>query len=300
MKRKTILITGGAGFIGSNLCEKYVSLGHSVTSIDNYFSGSTNNHIDGVQYYNSDVKFINTLFENKKFDLVIHLGEYSRVETSFDDVGLVMRNNSFGIIEVLEYCRKFNSKIVYSGSSTKYGDIGSFSSPYSYIKTKNTELVKNYGEWFGLDYAITYFYNAYGKNEISSGRYGTFIAKCMQAAKNNKQMIITLPGTQKRNFTHVDDIIDGIILVAEKGYGDEYGIGNTEQYSVLEVAEMFGCDIKYIKHRKGNRMNNALVIDKTLSLGWFPKKNLLDYIKENNLPIKSNMVKNKITDKTII
>lgn len=278
MKSKTVLITGGAGFIGSNLCERYLSLGYSVTSIDNYFTGFTNNHIDGVRYYNGDVMFINEIFKNKKFDIVFHLGEYSRVETSFDDIDIVIRNNSFGIVEVLEYCRKFGSKLIYAGSSTKYGDIGPSSSPYAYTKAKNTELVKNYGEWFGLDYAITYFYNVYGKREISKGKYATFIAKCKHAAKTGDEIPIVLPGTQKRNFTHIDDVIDGLVLVANKGYGDEHGIGSSEQYSVLEVAKIFGCNIKYIKPRKGNRMGSEVVTDKTLELGWKPKRTLKDYV----------------------
>jgi UDP-glucose 4-epimerase len=280
MVHKNILITGGAGFIGSNLCERYIHLGHSVTSIDNYFTGSVANHIEGVRYYNDDVRHINEIFKNEYFDLVFHLGEYSRVETSFDDVDIVMRNNSFGIIEVLEYCRKSGSKLMYAGSSTKYGDIGTFSSPYAYIKAKNSELVKNYGEWFGIDYAITYFYNVYGKREISSGKYATFIAKCEHAAKTGTEISIVMPGDQKRNFTHIDDIINGLILVAEKGYGDEYGIGSPDQYSVLEVAKMFGCNIKYIKKRKGNRTKSDLMTFKTLALGWEPKMNLKDYIDE--------------------
>jgi UDP-glucose 4-epimerase len=278
MNKKTVLITGGAGFIGSNLCEKYVSLGYEVASIDNYFTGTIDNHVDGVEYYNSDVKNINKIFKNKKFDLVFHLGEYSRVETSFEDIEFLIRNNSFGIVEVLEYCRINKSKLIYAGSSTKYSDIGISSSPYSYTKAKNTELVKNYGEWFGLDYAITYFYNVYGNREISHGKYATFIAKCINAVKTNSKILIVRPGTQKRNFTHIDDIIDGLILVADKGYGDEYGIGNLEKYSILKVAEMFNCSIMYTEEKKGNRMHSELIIDKTIKLGWKPKNQLEDYI----------------------
>jgi len=276
-ERTNILITGGAGFIGSNLCERLVKTGHNVVSVDNYSTGSRSNHVPGVSYHDMHTADIFEL--DFKPTSIYHLGEYPRVEQSFDDIRQVWESNSTGSFEVLEFARSKKAKLIYAGSSTKFGDIGADSSPYAFTKAKNTELVKNYGIWFGLDYAITYFYNVYGKNEIADGKYATLIAKFARLAKNGKALTITSPGSQLRNFTHVDDIVDGLILVGQNGIGDGYSIGSEETYSVLDIAKMFGGEIEMMAHRAGNRMEATLSTYKTQSLGWSAKRNVRGYIK---------------------
>ena len=276
---KSILVTGGAGFVGSHLCEKLYSLGHTVTSIDNYFTGSVANHILGVHYIRGDVSTINNVFKARRFDIVYHLGEYSRVEQSFDDVETVLDFNTKGINEVLKYCMKYNTKLVYAGSSTKYGDNGPNSSPYAFTKAKNTELVKNFGEWFGLDYAISYFYNVYGPREIQDGHYATVIAKFHRLKKEGVPLPIVSPGTQQRNFTHISDIVNGLILVGENGHGDGYAIGNSKAYSIIEVAEMFQSELEYLPPRRGNRMSAVIDTSAVQSLGWEETVDLETYIK---------------------
>jgi len=213
--------------------------------------------------------------------MVYHLGEYSRVEQSFDDIETVWRYNKDGIFAVLEFVRKAGCKILYAGSSTKFGDggLGRSASPYAWTKATNTELVMNYGAWFNVPYAITYFYNVYGKREISSGKYATLIAMFTEKMRNDQSLTIVSPGTQKRNFTHIDDIIDGLVLVGENGYGDEFGIGSPESFSILEVAEIFEGKIEMLPERKGNRMTADVVTDKTQALGWAPTRTLAEYIK---------------------
>lgn len=275
-----ILVTGGAGFIGSHLCERLAKDdSNEVFSLDNYSTGSRDNHVDNVTYITGYTRSINNL-SDYKFDIIYHLGEYSRVEQSFKDISKVIEYNKIGTQAVLEYVRKEKCKLVYAGSSTKYGDIGSNSSPYSWSKASNTEMVKNYGEWYGIDYAITYFYNVYGPREIEKGNYSTLIAKFKKLKSEGESLPIVLPGTQQRNFTHVYDIIDGLILVGEKGYGDEYGIGNSKSYSIFEIAEMFESDYTMLPERKGNRLSAEVITKKTEDLGWKPTRNLKEYINE--------------------
>ncbi|GGN37361.1 MULTISPECIES: NAD-dependent epimerase/dehydratase family protein [Marinomonas] len=280
MKDKKVLVTGGAGFVGSHLCERLVAMGgYEVYSLDNYFTGSEANHVAGVTYIRGETKDIAMLVDFMPH-MVYHLGEYSRVEQSFDDIEKVWAYNKDGIFSVLEFVRKVGCKILYAGSSTKFGDggFGRSASPYAWTKATNTELVMNYGNWFNVPYAITYFYNVYGEREIQTGKYATLIALYKEKMRKGEPLTVVSPGSQKRNFTHIDDIIDGLVLVGENGYGDEFGIGSEEGFSIVEVAKMFGGQIEMLPERKGNRMTADVIADKTKALGWSAKRTLSDYI----------------------
>ena len=277
---KKILVTGGAGFIGSHLCQA-LSRDKSckVYSLDNYSTGVEENHVPNVTYIRGETKDISSII---KFDpdYIYHLGEYSRVETSFDDIEKLWRYNKDGIFAVLQFCRNCGAKIIYAGSSTKYGDggIGKSQSPYAWIKSSNTELVVNYGKWFGVQYAITYFYNVYGEREIAEGKYATLIAIFIRKYMRGEKLTVVSPGTQKRNFTYIDDVVDGIILVGEKGSGDEYGIGHRRAYSILDIVKMFNSDFELLPERKGNRMSARVITSKTEKLGWNARTSLREYI----------------------
>ncbi len=278
MGEKTVVVTGGAGFIGSHLCEALVRLGYRVISLDNYFTGTEENHIPGVEYRTGHTKDIERLIPETP-DIVFHLGEYSRVEVSFEEPELVWDLNKVGTSAVLEFCRKRGCKIVYAGSSTKFGDggLGRTGSPYAWSKASNTELVKNYGEWYKLPHAIAYFYNVYGPRE-RSGRYGTLIQIFSEKMKKGEPLTVNAPGTQKRNFTHVHDIVRGLVLIGEEGHGDNFGIGHEKAFSVLEVAEMFGGDVLVLPERPGNRMDSSIDTTNLRALGWVTKHSLKDYI----------------------
>ena len=275
-----VLVTGGAGFIGSHLCEQLAQDENEVFSLDNYSTGTEENHVDNVTYIKGETKNIEKLI-NFIPDIIYHLGEYSRVEQSFDDIEKVWSSNKDGIFAVLQFCRKTKAKIVYAGSSTKFGDggLGRSQSPYAWSKASNTELVENYANWFGVKYAITYFYNVYGDREISSGKYATLIALFIEKYKNGEPLTVVSPGTQLRNFTHIDDIISGLVLVGEKGEGDNYGIGCSCSYSILDIAKMFGGSIEMLPERKGNRMASEVMCERTRNLGWKEKATIKDYIK---------------------
>lgn len=279
MDSKTVLVTGGAGFIGSHLCRRLQKLGHDVISLDNYEFGSIENHVYGVEYIKGHTKDVERLGP-VSVDLIYHLGEYSRVEVSLSEPARVWDLNAAGTFGVLEYWRAHKCKLVYAGSSTKFGDggLGRVGSPYAWTKAANTELVENYGRWYGLRYAVTYFYNVYGPGERTASEYGTVIETFRRQFLSGHPLTVVAPGTQKRNFTHVDDIIDGLILVGQKGEGDEFGLGSPESYAILEVAKMFGRSVEMLPERAGNRMDAELDTSKSRAIGWSPKRKLSEYI----------------------
>lgn len=282
---RKILITGGAGFIGSNLCEKLSKdQTNEIVVLDNYSTGLQQNHIDGVQYVRGETKDIDNLIDLSP-DVIYHLGEYSRVEQSFGDIELVAQSNMAGTFQVLLFCLKHNSKLIYAGSSTKFGDNGEgrHQSPYGWSKASNVDLVKNFGNWYGMEYAIAYFYNVYGKREIAEGKYATLIALFSEKYKKRLPLTVVAPGTQVRNFTHVDDIVSGIICVGMDGHGDGYGIGSDESFTILEIARMFGGEIEMLPERPGNRMFADLHVKKIKELNWRAKHSIVDFIDEIKL-----------------
>lgn len=282
MTRQKILVTGGAGFIGSHLCEALINdSSNEVYSLDSYFTGREENHIKNVNYIKGCTSEIDKLIDFVP-NIIYHLGEYSRVEQSFLDIDKVWEFNKVGTYSVLEFAKKNGAKLIYAGSSTKFGDggLGRNQTPYAWSKASNTELVENYGYWFNMNYAIVYFYNVYGKREISSGKYATLIALFKEKMRKGETLTVVNPGLQKRNFTHIDDIIDGLILVGENGYGDQFGIGSPESFTVHEIAKMFGGKVKMLPERLGNRMDAEIYTTKTEEIGWKCKNKIADYIKE--------------------
>lgn len=294
--KKLVVVTGGAGFVGSHLCERLVTEGYAVISLDNYFTGTPANHVAGVAYRTGHTKDIAKLIPETP-DLVFHLGEYARTEKSFEDVELVWDLNKLGTFAVLEFCRRRGCKVVYAGSSTKFADGGEGrdQSPYAWSKATNTELVQNYAEWFGLQYAITYFYNVYGPREMS-GPYGTLIRIFTELYRHGQPLTVTAPGTQTRNYTHVHDIVEGLILVGRIGQGDGYGIGADQMYSVLDVANMFGGKIVMMPERKGNRQNGGVDNAQVKALGWQQQHTLPDWIAE----VKQTVVAAKTTEPRVL
>ena len=278
--KKLILVTGGAGFVGSHLCERLAKEGHMVISLDNYFTGYKENHVKDVEYREGHTKDIAKHIPETP-DIIFHLGEYSRVEQSVFEPDVVHNLNTIGTAAVIEFWRTCRSKLIYAGSSTKFGDGGTArsTSPYAATKAANSELVKEVGERDGLPYAVTYFYNVFGPRE-RTGVYGTIVESFKQMYLRGTPLTVVAPGTQERNFTHVDDIVDGLLLVGEKGHGDEYGLGNERSFSITNIARLFGSDIIMMPERVGNRMQSRLDTVKSNMLGWSAKRSVEEYIRE--------------------
>ena len=285
---KLILVSGGAGFVGSHLCERLVADGHRVISLDNYFAGSKDNHVEGVEYREGHTKDIASLVPETP-DIIYHLGEYARVAKSLEEPEVVFDLNMVGTAGVLAYWREKKCKLVYAGSSTKGvgaredGVVGRDLAPYTWMKAVNTEFVVNYGRWYSLPYAIVYFYNVYGPRERTIEEYGTVIETWRQYTIQQRPLMVREPGTQVRAFTHVLDTVEGIVLVGEKGEGDNFGIGTDEKFSLLEVAGMFGGEIEMLTATRSTRGTAEVDSTKTRALGWAPRHTLPDYIAETKI-----------------
>jgi UDP-glucose 4-epimerase len=282
MKQHVVLVTGGAGHVGSHLVERLVSDERNrVISLDNYFTGRTANHIDGAEYREGHTKDIAQIIPETP-NVVFHLGEYARIATSFEDVGLVHDMNSTGTFAVAEFCRARSvAKLVYAASSTRFaieGD-GRHQNPYSFTKAVNVDLLNDYGRWYGLPYAICYFYNAFGPREVGDGRYATLIAKFESRYRRGEPLEVVEPGTQRRAFTYVKDLARGIAQVAAVGQGDGYALRADASYSLLNIAQAFGGDVRLVPGYAGR---NDVTNDPTRArdeLGWSASVDVLDYIR---------------------
>jgi len=276
-----ILVTGGAGFIGTNLIKLLKNTQNcEIFSIDNYSIGLKDNHIDEVEYIDDDILNIGNY--NLDFDIIFHLAALSRIQPSFDDPTSVYEINTTGTQRVLEYAKKINSRVIYSGSSSMHHNPSI--SPYAMTKYLGEELCKLYKYTFDLNIDIVRFYNVYGPYEILEGDWAAVIGKWRDQLKKGLPLTIVGDGRQRRDFTHVDDIVDGLIKISKKK-SDNYiwELGSGKNYSIYEVFEMFkkkfDCECIFIDEQKGNyretlRENNYALTE----LNWNPRGSLEDYI----------------------
>ena len=281
MSKKKAVVIGGLGFIGSNLVRELVKT-HDVEVIDNLFGGDESRMIEGPNYHITDAKNISCVIADA--DVVFHLGEYARVEPSFDAPLECFKNND-QLIHVLHFCLDKGAQLVYACTSSVYTEHGKFLTPYTLSKHRNVELIEAYTNWYGLRAKLTYFYNVYGPGENSSGKNSTVVGKFLSLHQQGKELTVTAPGTQERNFTHVDDTVSGILCVYEKGDdGVPYGIASPDSYSVLDIAEKLGDYTVSGETKRGNRSSSDISIAaNTTALGWSPSHNLMDYLDEQLL-----------------
>jgi UDP-glucose 4-epimerase len=284
---RTLLVTGGAGFVGANLIKSLLTdfPAAAIVSLDNYFTGVPENHVNDprVTYLDGSTVDIAKIWADRGLpspEIVFHLGEYSRIVQSFEDPDLTWEFNLRGTKETVKFASANQSKLIYAGSSSKFGNDGQDENlnPYAWTKAKNIEYIRNYASWYGLDYAITYFYNVYGPGQITTGKYATVIGIFEDKYLRGEPLPVVSPGTQTRDFTHIDDIVRGIVLVAHKGSGDGYLLGAGHEWPLIEVAKMFGTAYELVPALRGERTRGQADITKAAGLGWRPSIALDDYV----------------------
>ena len=264
MKKNTIIVTGGAGFVGSNLILYLINkTKFKIISIDNYSSGFKKNHIKNkrVTYINSDTKNISSVIKNPMLiNSIFHFGEFSRIYQSFVNMSQCINSNTIGTTAIFEFCLKHKIKLIYSATSATLGNKGNDSnlSPYAFTKAKNLELLENLKKWFNFKFEIIYFYNVYGPNQISTGKMATVIGIFEHCYRTKKPLTVVKPGNQSRRFTHISDTIDICYLAWKNNKCRHYSISNRKSYTILEVAKMFGSKIKFLPKRSGERYASAL------------------------------------------
>lgn len=278
-----ILITGGAGFVGTNLIKQALKENHEIVSLDNYSTGKKENHVEGATYINGDANDIN-LFCHGKFDLCFHLAGLSRIQPSFANPKETFHSNTETVLSVLEWARKKSVKVIYSGSSSKHHN--PFISPYATFKYLGEEICRLYRETFKIKVEIVRFYNVYGPFEIVDGDWAAVIGKWTGQINRKEPITIVGDGEQKRDFTHVEDIVDGLIKIANSSISnpDGWELGTGQNYSINEVYDLFKSRYKniekiYIPDQKGNYRKTLRENNEALEvLGWDPKDRLKEYI----------------------
>jgi UDP-glucose 4-epimerase len=281
---KRVLVTGGCGFVGYALTIELIKRGYEVDVIDNLSIGREAKIPDGCNFLGGDIRVMGNI-ENKAYDYIFHLAALSRIQPSFRNPTLTFSVNVDGTKQVVEYAHRNKSKLIYAGSSSKHHNPEL--SPYAMSKHMGEEWIKMYKEVYELDAEIARFYNVYGPGELVSSDMAAVIGIWRYSIRNGEPIKIHGDGQQRRDFTHIDDIVDGLIRIAESNekHEDAWELGTGKNYSLNQLANMFGYpNIQYVDDVKGNyrqtiRINN----DSIERLGWQPTDKLKSYINEIKL-----------------
>jgi UDP-glucose 4-epimerase len=295
------LVTGGAGFIGSNIVDKLLENGHSVVVIDNessdahdrfYWNEKADNHIADICDYDT----VRPLFDG--VDYVLHLAAEARIQPAIINPLKAVKTNTLGTATVLQCAREAGVKrVVYSSTSSGYGRNGipnietqpdDCLNPYSVSKISGEKLCSMYYELFGLETVVLRYFNVYGPREPMRGQYAPVIGIFRRQKQAGEPLTIVGDGDQRRDFTHVFDVANANILastasVSQHLLGTVFNIGTGTNYSVNEIAKMYNHTSINISPRLGEARETLANNEKSVNiLGWQPKESVADYIANNN------------------
>ena len=291
-------VTGGAGFVGTNLIKRLLSDGHEVISLDNYSTGKRENEIDNDKVSYETVEMGAQLMQKPyiydevlgKPDGVFHLAALARIQPSFEHPSLSFEANSLSTQYLMEWVRKTGCPLVYAGSSSIHGD--KYANPYTFTKYIGEEIIKMYAKLFDVPTIITRFYNVYGEHQATEGAYCNVLGIFQRLYDEGRALTITGDGEQRRDFTYVGDIVDGIVKSMEAMHGavdmkytaESFELGRGKNYSINEIAAAFGEDYptKYIEKWPGEVRETLNTDTKAREvLDWNPTVDIVDFIKEN-------------------
>jgi UDP-glucose 4-epimerase len=310
------LVTGGAGFIGSNLVDRLIFLGHEVTVIDNESSDAHdqfywNEKANNYKYNICDYIMCSDVFKRHKPDVVFHVAAEARIQPCIEDPLKAVETNVVGTTTILELCRKYKVKrLVYSSTSSAYGLKNSCPlsedmpndclNPYSVSKTSGEELCKMYSKLYNLETIIFRYFNVYGERQPLKGQYAPVVGIFQRQKINGEPLTIVGDGEQRRDFTHVSDVVEANVLAATKQfdgwktssteytiykYGQTYNVGTGINYSINEIANFIETNKNNIIHippRIGEARETLANINKLKNvLNWVPKINLFEWLKNN-------------------
>ena len=293
-----LLVTGGAGFIGSHIVDKLIDLGHEVVVIDNESSQSHYQFYFNPKaaYYKLDiVDYENTRPLYDGVDYVFHCAAEARIQSTLKKPVQTAQTNVVGTTSVLQCSLEAGvKKVIYSSTSSAYGlkntpplqesMVEDCLNVYSVSKVTAEKICTLYTKLYGLDTVIFRYFNVYGDREPIRGPYALVVGKFLNQFRSGESLTIVPDGTQRRDFTHIDDVVTANMLamtVDHSRYGEVFNIGSGVNYSVLEIAAMISNDTVMIEPRVGEAY--ITLADNTKAkdvLGWIPTKNIKDYIEE--------------------
>jgi len=301
LKNKKVLVTGGAGFIGSNLTKELVSLEAEVIVIDDLSAGDRQSLPPEATLHQADIcqlETIESLF--KDVDFVFHLAAWPRVQKSLDDPVGTSTVNINGTINVLEAVRHHKVKrLIFSSSSSVYGNQESLllneeikdlrpESPYALQKLIGEQLCQSWYRFYGVSSVSLRYFNVFGPGQSDEGDYALVIAKFLKQRLAGEPLTVTGDGKQTRDFTHVNDVVRANLLAATSpkvGQGEAINIGSNSNRSILDLAEMIGGEVKHIDARVEPRHTLADISKARDLLDWQPKVSLEEGVDQLKTPL---------------
>lgn len=282
-----VLVTGGLGFVGSNLVDKLVDIGFEVDVIDNL--SSTSSSIDyknsKAKYYVSDILHIFDVLKGKRYDRIFHLAAEARIQPSFDDPMRWFDSNALGTMKIMEFAHKSDSGIVVYSTTSSKNHGSDYITPYTFSKVVGEGVLKMYAECYGLNCAMATFYNVYGNREPNKGEWATVVAKFLSQMRSGQKLTVVGDGQQSRDFTSVNDICDGLIKISEGEWkADNFDLGKGNPIKIIDLAMMIvkndDSKIKFTPLRRNEGLHTESNWEETFDrIGWSAKQNLKDYIK---------------------